>query len=155
MRCAIVSGLAMIALLTGCASTPLASLEADREAKRFDSAPNAAMIYVYRPKGYGGHGVSTIWINDRLVGQTLPETFYRVPVRPGRARINVSGHDPGRLEFDTEAGGVYYVEAQVAGEAQSESNTVFRRVAPEIGQPAIQSCCRLLETWRQIGRAHV
>ncbi len=137
----------MIALLAGCASTPEASPSSDADAKRFDSAPNAAIVYIYRPTG-AGHGVSTIWVNGRLVGETLPQTFFRVPVRPGRTRINASAGDAGRIEFDTQVDGVYFVEAQVAGDSQSESSTVFRRVAPESGKATIAGCCRMLETWR-------
>ena len=137
----------MLALLAGCASTPEASLGSDADAKRFDSAPNAAIIYIYRPTG-AGHGVSTIWVDGRLVGETLPRTFFRVAVRPGRTRITTSAADPGRIEFDTQVDGVYFVEAQVAGETQSESITNFRRVTPEAGKSTIAGCCRMLETWR-------
>jgi hypothetical protein len=139
---------ATVALLAGCASTPTASYQSDADAKRFETALNAAVIYIYRPTGYGGRGVSTVWIDNRLVGETLPGTYFRVPVRPGRNRITVSGNDAGRLELDTKPEGVYFVEAQVAGEAQSESATVFRVVAPDAGKSAIVGCCRMLETWR-------
>jgi hypothetical protein len=138
----------VLAGLAGCAATPLSSAESDADAKRFETAANAAIIYIYRPTGYGGHGVSTIWIDGRLVGETLPGTFFRVPVRPGRNRLTVSGADAGRLEIDTKTEGVYFVETQVSGERQSEANTTFRGVAPEIGKAAILGCCRMLEAWR-------
>src|SRR3954465_7720707 len=135
-----------IALIAACASTPEASLSKDADAKRFESATNAAIVYIYRP--YTDRGVSTLWVNGRLVGESLGRTFFRVPVRAGRTVINASGNDPGRIAFDTKIDGVYYVEAQVSGEWQSESTTVFRRVDPEVGKPAIAACCRMLETWR-------
>ena len=137
-----------LALIAGCGSTPLASPSRDAEAKRFEPAMNSALLYIYRPAGYGGRGVTTMWVDGRLVGESLPETYFRVAVRPGRNRITVSGADQGRLEIETRADGVYFVEAQVAGETQSEANTVFRRVAPETGKAAVAGCCRMLETWR-------
>ena len=140
--------IAAIALLAGCAATPLATNESDADAKRFETAANAALIYVYRPTGYGGHGVSTLWIDDRRVGETLPGTFFRVAVRPGRNRITTGGNDMGRIEIDTKADGVYFIEAQVAGETQSESKTTFRAVSPDAGKSAVQGCCRMLEAWR-------
>ncbi len=136
-----------LALLSGCASTPEASVTSDADAKRFDTAPNAAIVYIYRPIG-GGRGVSTIWLDGRLVGESLPQSFFRVAARPGRNLITVSGNDPGRLEFDTKADGIYFVEARVEGETQSEATSRFRLVPPETGQPAIVGCCRMLETWR-------
>lgn len=140
--------IALLILLAGCGSTPLASSSSDADAKRFEPAMNSALIYIYRPTGYGGHGVSTMWVDGRLIGESLPETFFRVPVRPGRSRITGSGADQGRLEIETRPDGVYFVEAQVAGETQSEANTIYRRVSPEAGKAAVAACCRLLETWR-------
>ena len=137
----------LLAFLAGCASTPEASLSSDADAKRFDTAPNAAIVYIYRPTG-AGRGVSTLWVNGRLVGESLPRTFYRVPVRPGRTRLTTSANDAGKLEFDTQVDGVYFVEARVEGETQSEAATTFRRIPPESGKAAIVSCCRMLETWR-------
>jgi hypothetical protein len=137
----------LLVLLSGCASTPQGSLSSDADAKRFDPAPNAAIIYIYRPIG-AGHGVSTIWLDGRLVGESLPQSFFRVAARPGHNRITTSGNDPGRLELDTRSDGVYFVEARVEGESQSEAISSFRLVPPESGKAAIVGCCRMLEAWR-------
>jgi hypothetical protein len=135
-----------IMMLAACASTPEAPLSQDGDAKRFESAPNAALVYIYRP--YADRGVSTLWVDVRLIGETLGHTFFRVPVRAGRTIISTSGNDPGRIAFDTKVDGVYFVETQVAGESLSDSITVFRRVEPEVGKSAVAACCRLLENWR-------
>ncbi len=138
----------LLALVGGCASTPMASRESDADAKRFETAPNAAIIYLYRPPAPGGDAASTIWVDGRLIGETLPTTYFRVPVRAGYHRINAAGSDLGRLEIDAKAEGVYFVEMQVLGESQSATTTIFRSVAPETGKAAILRCCRLLEAWR-------
>ena len=135
-------------LCAGCAATPEATPGSDADAKRFESAVNAAIIYLYRPPVPGGRGASTIWVDGKLIGETLPTTYFRVAVRPGRNRITASGHDTGRLEIDTQADGVYFVEMQVLGETQGDSNTIFRSVAPDAGKAAILRCCSMLETWR-------
>jgi hypothetical protein len=140
--------LVLMAFLGGCAATPGASPASDAEAKRFESAPGAAFIYLYRPGAPGGRGPSTLWVDGRLVGATLPTSYFRIAVRPGRNRITASGGDAGRLEIDTRADGVYFVEMQVFGESESEASTLFRGVTPEVGKAAIQRCCTLLETWR-------
>jgi hypothetical protein len=137
-----------LAILNGCASTPMASPGTEADAKRFESAPNAAIIYLYRPRLPGGDAATTLWVDGRLLGETLPTTFFRVPLRPGRHRFTVSGSDNGRLEIDTQAEGLYFVEMQVLGESQGATTTIFRSVAPEIGKTAILDCCRMLETWR-------
>ncbi len=147
----IVQGIVILAgfvlVLAGCASTPMASPDSEADAKEFNPALNAAVVYIYRPIG-SGPGISTIWLDGRLVGETLPETFFRVPVRAGRNRITTSGNDSGRLEFNTQSGGVYFVEARVSGDSQSEANSRFRLMDANVGKADVERCCRMLETWR-------
>ena len=148
MRDALVAFVAVALLsLTGCASTPQASLTSDADAKEFSTAPNAAMIYIYRPLG-AGRGVSTLWVDGRLVGESLPQSFFRVAVRPGVNLITTSGNDSGRLQLKTEPNGIYFVEARVDGETQSEASTRFRQVSADTGKQTVEACCRLLENWR-------
>lgn len=138
----------LLALLGACASTPQAPPQTDAEAKRFESAPRAAIIYLYRADTPGGSGTPTIWIDGRIVGQTLPATYFRVPVRPGRNRISAYAGDQGRLEIETRAGGIYFVSMRVAGTDETASNTLFREVALEAGKAEIVRCCTMLEAWR-------
>ena len=137
----------LLALLGGCAATPEASRETDAGAKRFESAPRAAIIYLYRADT-PSDTTSTIWIDDRVVGQSLPATYFRVAVRPGHNRITAFAPDQGWLEIDTRDGGVFFVAMQVGGNADTTSDTVFRSVPPETGKAHILRCCTLLETWR-------
>lgn len=138
----------LLALLGGCVATPEATPASDAEAKRFEPAPRAAIIYLYRADTPGGSATSTIWIDDRIVGQSLPATYFRVAVRPGRNRIAAFAHDQGQLEIDTRDGGVFFVAMQVGGNADAPGNTLFRSVPPEAGKAAILRCCTMLETWR-------
>ena len=137
----------ILALLSGgCSTTPEASRESDADAKRFESVPRAAIVYLYRADIRGG--VATVWVDNRLVGQTVSATYFRVAVRPGRNIIAGSGHAAGRIVINTSAEGVYFVEMQVLGESESDSTTIFRSVPAQAGQQAIARCCTLLETWR-------
>jgi hypothetical protein len=144
------SVIAMLPLmvLLGCAATPEASPDRDAAAKQFEAASRAAVIYLYRADSPGSKGVSTVWVDGRLVGQTLPATYFRVIARPGRNSIHATGPDAGRLEIETRPDNVYFVAMNVLGEDEGSATTVFRSVAPEAGQAAIQRCCSLLETWR-------
>lgn len=137
----------LLALLGGCAATPEAPPATDAEAKRFESAPRAAIVYLYRAD-HPSSATSTLWIDDRLVGQSLPATYFRVAVRPGRNRIAAFAPDQGRLEIDTRAGSVFFVAMYVGGDAEVPGDTVFRSVPPDAGRAAILRCCTLLETWR-------
>lgn len=141
----------LLALLGGCAATPEAPPATDAETKRFESgfesAPRAAIVYLYRADTPGS-ATSTLWVDDRLVGQSLPATYFRVAVRPGRNRITGVAADQGRLEIDTRAGGVFFVAMHVGGNAEVPGDTLFRSVPPDAGKAEILRCCTMLETWR-------
>ncbi len=137
----------LLAFLGGCASTPEAPPATDAEAKRFESAPRAAIIYLYRADNPSS-AISTLWVDDRIVGQSLPATYFRVAVRPGRNRIAAFAPDQGRLEIDTREGGVFFVAMRVGGTLETPGNTLFRSIAPETGKAEILRCCTMLETWR-------
>ena len=136
----------LMAVLGGCATTPGASPAKDADAKRFEPELRTAIIYLYRADVRGG--VSTLWIDNRLIGQTISATYFRVAVRPGRNVITASGSDLGRIELDTREEGVYFVEMRVLGETEGASTTIFRTVPPDAGKALIAKCCALLETWR-------
>ena len=146
MRVTLIRALMLSLLLGGCAATPLASRESDAVAKQFESAPRAAIIYLYRADVRGGF--STLWINNRLLGETVAGTYFRVAVRPGRSVISAAGNDMGRIAIETRDEGVYFVEMRVLGESEGNSTTIFRSVPEETGKQAIALCCALLENWR-------
>ncbi len=132
-------------LLAACAATPEASSSADADAKRFESAPRAAIVYLYRTESPVDAATSTIWVDGRLVGQTLPKTYFRVAVRPGHNHISALGG--AALDIETRPDEVYFVAVQVPGN-ESSGFTIFRTVSPEVGKAAILRCCTQLETWR-------
>ena len=138
----------LMAFISGCAATPEASPQSDAEAKRFESAPRAAIIYLYRADTPNNGTTATIWVDGRLVGETVQATYFRVLARPGHNRISASGHDMGLLEIDTRENEVYFVAMQVLGDEENSSSTVFRSMPPAAGKAEILRCCTMLETWR-------
>jgi hypothetical protein len=96
-------------LLTGCTATPEASRDSDADAKRFDSAPGSAIVYLYRADSPDNRGFTTLWLDGRLIGEITPASYFRVSVRPGKNALTAYAGDNGRLEFETRSDGVYYV----------------------------------------------
>lgn len=138
---------AICVLLSGCAATPQASRQDDAAAKQFESAPGAAIVYLYRADGPVAFDSSTtLWLDRRLVGELMPATYFRVSVRPGKNLLTAYANDSGRLEFETRSGEIYFVAVFVRGESGA-SRSEFRRVAPEAGRAQIERCCTLLDTW--------
>ena len=140
--------LGTIALIAACATTPQATPERMAEALRFEPVTREAVIFIYRP-GIALMGPeTTLWVDSRLVGSSLPGTFFRVIALPGRNVIDTSPPDTGRIEVTTQGNDVTFVEMITEGGRNNSPNTRFRVMPPEKAKAAIASCCWMLETWR-------
>jgi hypothetical protein len=125
----------------GCASTPQASRERDSDAKQFGTHPATAALYVFRPDRALDEE-SVLYMDDRLIGATLPGAYFRIDARPGRHRLHGVAADAGSIELEARPGEIYFVSLRVSG-----GNSIFERVAPERGRAAVLACCALLENW--------
>lgn len=104
---------AIILLLTGCASVPMAPMEIDAKAKEFLPAPNKASLYVYRNENFGAAIPMTVSVNGKTLGQTAAQTYFRLNIMPGKYTVeshteNVSSHS-----LSAEAGKNYFVWQEV------------------------------------------
>lgn len=140
--CALLLALA----LAGCASTPQGSAERDAVAKAFVTHPGHSAIYVYRPvpESNSDWDETVLYVNRRLIGTTLPQTYFRVDVEPGEHVLTGVGIDQGKFELKprTRPDELYFVELRVTGGTSS-----YRLVDAETGKRAIRECCTLMENW--------
>ncbi len=132
---------AIVALLAACASTPQASRERDAASKEFVTHPRAATLYVYRSP-FNIRDDSVLYVDQRLIGATLPGAYFRIDVTPGRHTLHGNGVDSGSMTIDTHAGQIYFIELAVIAE-----NSDFRLVPQTLGRKAVTECCALLENW--------
>ncbi len=128
--------------LAGCASTPQATRDRDTDAKQFSSHPAHSTLYIYRPDQASPESDTVLWIDGRLIGATLPGSYFRVNLDPGKHTLAGMGHDNGTLTIETRPGELYFVSLYVLS-GQSR----FWSVPSEIGQKAVARCCALLENW--------
>jgi hypothetical protein len=137
-----VAALALALAAAGCASTPQASPDRDADAKSFDAHPGAASVYVYRSPANETWDDTVLYIDGRLIGSTVPGTYFRVNLSPGRHTLHGTGVDLGTLAIDTRPGALYFVELTVlAGHSR------YELVPPQQGRRAVVNCCVLLENW--------
>ena len=129
-------------LAAGCTSTPQASRERDAEAKQFQTHPNAGTVYVYRSEHDRLQDLSVLYLDGRLIGETLPGAYFRVDTMPGRHVLHGVGIDTGRMTLETRTGELYFVELRVI-----EGQSHFRAVPERVGRERIAKCCALLESW--------
>jgi hypothetical protein len=104
--------IAMFALVAGCAQLPPSP--AEMQAKKFESVPGKAVIYIARPSvGFDGHGALTL--DDSMTITMFGGNFYRWEVEPGPHLIAGAGQDMSRLTVNAEAGKIYFVQHTVMG----------------------------------------
>ena len=140
------AGLLLVAaLIAGCASVPQASRERDAEAKQFVTHPQSSTVYIYRDGfqvGSRGMENSELYVDRRLIGSTLPGTFFRLDLRPGPHFLNGFAYDQGRMKLETRPGEIYFVKLTVA-----DADSSFKQVSPDVGKREILRCCSLMENW--------
>jgi len=129
-------------LAAGCTSTPQASRERDAEAKEFRTHPGAATIYVYRSGHDRLEDLSVLYLDGRLIGQTLPAAYFRLDVVPGRRILHGTGFDAGSIVLDARPSQLYFIELRV-----TEGQSNFTPVSALAGRQRVSSCCAMLENW--------
>jgi hypothetical protein len=134
--------LCVLLVLAACASTPQASLERDASAKEFVTHPGAATIYVYRSKFNDLDADSTLYVNGRVIGSTLPGAYFRLDLVPGRNVLHGNGIDLGQIDLDARPGQIYFVSLAVIG-----GHSRFELISDRVAREQVKACCALLENW--------
>lgn len=138
-----IGALALVTLLfAGCASTPQAPRDSDAEAKQFGTHPGFSTLYVYRSRFDRLEDPTVVYLDERIIGQTLPGAYFRIDTVPGRHVLAGIGPDAGRITVETRPGVLYFVELTVV-----EGQSHFGLVPDEVGRKTILGCCALLENW--------
>ena len=89
------------------------------QAKRFESMPGKAIIYVVRgfPDLYGGHG--SLALDDSITLTMMAGNFFRWEVAPGTHRIVGVAQDMSRMTINAEGGKIYFIQHVVTGYSNS------------------------------------
>src|SRR5687768_9984041 len=88
-------------LASGCTSTSPAYKQKDALAKAFLTHPSAATIYVYRNEFNTFDTDTILYIDGRVVGTTVPGTYFRIDTTPGRHMLHGTGIDAGEIALET------------------------------------------------------
>ena len=129
------------AILTGCASVPMESPEADAALKTFASPPaDQAGLYIYRDS-FAGQGLKkTVTLDGKTIGETANRVYFHRLITPGLHKIGTeSEFSDNVIDLVAAAGKNYYVRQSIkvgvfVGGAKLE-------IVPEdIGQAHLQKC---------------
>jgi len=128
-----------VALMSGCASVPMASMDADKEAKKFKASSNKSNIYLYRNESMGGAIAMTVSLDGRMAGKTGPKTYFLWQVTPGKHEIASHTENTAKIILDTKPGNNYYVWQEVKM-GMWAPRSQLHEVDTEKGQKAVNEC---------------
>jgi hypothetical protein len=92
----------------GC--TQLPPSPADIQAKKFETLPDRAVIYIVRNDPDFSRDGATLLLDDTVTITTYPGTYYRWEVAAGAHRIAGFAADAGNTTIKVEAGKIYFVQ---------------------------------------------
>ena len=121
--------------LAGCA--PLPPSPQDLEAKRFESVPGKAVIYLVRDMPDISREAASVMLDDNLMGSTYPGTYFRWVVEPGRHQIRGFAGDAGAITLDVAPGAIYYVQQSYSRGFTGFGQSYFRPIAEPYGRGAV------------------
>ena len=122
------------------AAVPLASREADRQAKFAVPTPKEAFVYVYR-RADASDAPLTVVLNGRDTARLSPRTFAMWKVQPGRVELTAQG-TTSVLTLQVQGGRVYYAELA----RLSSGVPVLRHVSFPVGRSEIHRARLVAQT---------
>lgn len=106
--------LTAVLLMTGCASVPMASKDADAKAKQFaPSGEGKAHLYVYRNEIIGAAIKMPVLIDGMEVGDTVAKAYIFKSLPAGAHTVVSKAENDSTLEIDMQAGHSYFVWQEV------------------------------------------
>lgn len=119
----------LVLVFAGCAQLPPSPQEI--EAKRFESAPGKAVIYLVRDDPDFSDVGAAVMLDDRLMGTTYPGTFFRWVVEPGPHQIRGFAGDAGSYSLATGPDSMYFVQQRVARFFPTPSAQSYFQLVPD------------------------
>jgi len=104
--------LAMALTLAGCQQLPPSPQ--DIEAKKFESIPGKAAIYIVRDAASAEIG-APLWLDQGSQITLYRGTYYRWVVNPGSHTIEAIGASTASIKIQAEAGKIYFAHYRVEG----------------------------------------
>lgn len=137
----LISVITASAILSGCASVPLASTEKDAAAKTFAVPTNdSSGIYIYRDSFVGKALKKNIYVDGALIGESANKIYFYAKVAPGSHKLSTeSEFSDNVIDLKTEAGKNYFVEQYIKMGAFS-GGAGLKPVSEEEGKSGVLKC---------------
>lgn len=126
-------------ILMSCRSVPLASLDQDHNAKKFEISQNQANVYIYRNEFLGNQIKIDVSIDGKLVGRTLGDTYLLLKLPEGEHTILSEAENKSFLNLRTEKGKNYFIW-QETKMGMWLARTQLNLVSEAEGQRGVREC---------------
>lgn len=102
-------------LFSGCATVPMEPAAQDTARKQFSSPPQGfAGLYIYRNSTLGAALKKSLYIDDILIGETAPKTYFYKNIKPGNYQISTeSEFSNNSLTLAAKEGQNYFVRQYI------------------------------------------
>jgi hypothetical protein len=126
--CFVISGCVSAAMMLTPPSVPIAAGREDAEAKRFQSQPGKASIYVIREDTFTGQAVLfQVSLDGKDQGKLSRGTYFLLMVPPGKHVVAFAGDaDRGAETIYATEGGIYYLEIRPKSSMTAPPTHIFR-----------------------------
>jgi hypothetical protein len=126
--CLVLSGCVSAAMILTPATVPLAPERADGEAKRFQSQPGMASIYVMREDIFAGQAaLFQVSLDGKNKGKLSRGTYFIFTVPPGKHVVAFTGEaGRGAETIYAVEGGIYYLEIRPKSGITAPPTNIFR-----------------------------
>lgn len=123
-------------LLVGCVQLPPSPQ--DIEAKKFESLPDKAVIYIVRTPTDSRMSAG-LWLDEFGPISTLPRSYYRWEVAPGLHHVTDHAPFNSSVALRTEAGKIYFVQHSIygGGRGATPSLTRVRQIDERTGRAVV------------------
>ncbi|HET9701306.1 MAG TPA: DUF2846 domain-containing protein [Burkholderiales bacterium] len=132
---------ASMAVLAGCASVPMTSLQEDASGKAFTVPDGKANIYLYRNETLGAAIPVTVSLDGKLAGQTASMTYFLWTVEPGSHEITCNAENTETLRLNTSPGKNYFVWQEMKM-GMWMARCALSEKSEEEGRKGVQECKR-------------
>jgi hypothetical protein len=142
LRKAITAGALVSALvISGCASVPMASKEADAAHKTFAPPPaEKSALYIYRNSFVGQALKKTLRVDGTVIGETANKVYFYKEITPGEHTIATeSEFSDNTVTFTAEPGKTYFAEQYIKLGA-FVGGAGIRMVDDETGKKNVNEC---------------
>lgn len=132
--------LCVSALVSACASVPLAAPEADAEAKLFKPPPPGhANLYVFRDESFGGAVRMSVNLDGTALGDTAAKTYLYVPIPAGVHTVVSKAENDSSATIDAQPGGTYFLWQEVKMGLWT-ARSALQQVQEDRGREGVLQC---------------